>query len=73
MGGVAKAVKKIVKGVVKFVGSLFSGIFGWLSPSIPQYDNRSDYDSYAQGTYVNKQSNSAHIPVVYGRKRIGGT
>lgn len=73
MGGVAKAVKKIVKSVFKFVGNLFSGLFGWLSPSIPQYDNRSDYDSYAQGTYVNKQSNSAHIPVVYGRKRIGGT
>ena len=73
MGGVAKAVTKIFKGVAKFVGSLFSGIFGWLSPSIPQYDNRSDYDSYAQGTYINKQSNSAHIPVVYGRKRIGGT
>jgi hypothetical protein len=73
MGGAAKAVKKIVKGVVKFVGSLFSGVFGWLSPSIPQYDNRSDYDSYAQGTYINKQSNSSHIPVVYGRKRIGGT
>ena len=73
MGGVAKAVTKIFKSVAKFVGSLFSGIFGWLSPSIPQYDNRSDYDSYAQGTYVNKQSNSSHIPVVYGRKRIGGT
>ena len=72
MGGVIEGIKDIVKGVVKFVGSLFSGIFGWLSPSIPQYDNRSDYDSYAQGTYVNKQSNSAHIPVVYGRKRIGG-
>jgi hypothetical protein len=73
MGGVVKAVTKIVKSVFKFVGNLFSGLFGWLSPSIPQYDNRSDYDSYAQGTYVNKQSNSAHIPVVYGRKRIGGT
>lgn len=73
MGGAVKAVTKIFKSVAKFVGSLFSGIFGWLSPSIPQYDNRSDYDSYAQGTYINKQSNSAHIPVVYGRKRIGGT
>lgn len=73
MGGVVKAVTKIVKSVFKFIGNLFSGLFGWLSPSIPQYDNRSDYDSYAQGTYINKQSNTAHIPVVYGRKRIGGT
>ena len=72
MGGVAKAITKVVTSVFKFVGNLFSGLFGWLSPSIPQYDNRSDYDSYAQGTYVNKQSNSAHIPLVYGRKRIGG-
>ncbi len=72
MGGVVKAITKVVTSVFKFVGNLFSGLFGWLSPSIPQYDNRSDYDSYAQGTYINKQSNSAHIPVVYGRKRIGG-
>lgn len=73
MGGVVKAVTKVVTSIFKFVGSLFSGIFGWLSPSIPQYDNRSEYDAYSQGTFINKQSSSAHIPVVYGRKRIGGT
>ena len=73
MGGIVEGIIDAVTSVFSFVGNLFSGLFGWLSPSVPQYDNASDFDSYSQGTYVNKQSTSAHIPLVYGRKRIGGT
>ena len=72
IGGIVDAGVGLLKSGVKFLGSLVNGIFGWLSPSIPQYDNRADFDSYIQGTYVNKQSTTAHIPVVYGRRRIGG-
>lgn len=70
---VVDAVVNIVEAVVDVVGSVVSALFGWLSPSIPQYDNPEAFDSYNQGTMVNKQSNVANIPVVYGRRRVGGT
>lgn len=43
----------------------------WLAPKpdIPDFQQEDE----AQGALVNKQSNNADIPVVYGKRRVGGT
>jgi len=55
------------------------GIFavGWLfmrsrKPDTPDYGT-TDFDTTEKGILVNKQSNNASIPVVYGERLIGGT
>jgi predicted phage tail protein len=55
--------------VFDFVGDIFNEVVEWFVdiPDVPQYDNQ------AQGVLLNKQSNLAQIPVVYGRRKIGGT
>jgi hypothetical protein len=52
-----------------YVGDIFNEVIEWFVdiPDVPQYDNSS------QGVLVNKQSNLAQIPVVYGRRLLGGT
>jgi len=89
MGGVVKSITKAVKSVVKvvrvfnFVKNLNPwvalGVFavGWLfsksrKPDIPDYGTN-DFDATEKGILVNKQSNDANIPVVYGERLVGGT
>ncbi len=81
----AKAVKKAVKGFVKGavdlgrsiisgVSSLvsgFIGIFG-MSYDMPSFTGGENFEASLQGITVNKQSNVAKIPVVYGERKIGG-
>ena len=66
MGG---AVKKIVEFPIKVVSKALS----WLmpQPEIPEF-GETDFDSFEKGTLVNKQSNDANIPVVYGERLLGG-
>ena len=67
MGG---AVKKIVEFPIKVVSKALS----WLmpQPEIPDF-GETDFDSFEKGILVNKQSNDANIPVVYGERLLGGT
>ncbi len=67
MGG---AVKKIVEFPVKVISKALS----WLTPQpeIPDF-GETDFDSFEKGILVNKQSNDANIPVVYGERLLGGT
>ena len=80
-----KTVTKILKPVrvFKFLQNINPwvalGIFavGWLfmrsrKPDIPDYGGN-DFDETEKGILVNKQSNNASIPVVYGERLIGGT
>ena len=55
--------------VFDFVGDIFNEVVEWFVdiPDVPEYDNQ------AQGVLLNKQSNLAPIPVVYGRRKLGGT
>ncbi len=82
---VFKPVKKIFKAarVFKFLSKLNPwvalGVFavGWLfmrsrKPEVPDYGT-TDFDATEKGILVNKQSNNASIPVVYGERLIGGT
>tara|TARA_R100001086_G_scaffold137798_1_gene72008 strand:- start:3657 stop:5750 length:2094 start_codon:yes stop_codon:yes gene_type:complete len=67
MGGV---VKKIIELPVKIVSKALS----WLvpQPEIPEF-GETDFDSFEKGILLNKQSNDASIPVVYGERLVGGT
>lgn len=61
-----KAVSSVFKGVTKVVSSVLSWIVP--KPIVPQ--GYSGYET-ARGTLVNKDSNNAAIPVVYGRRQVG--
>ncbi len=59
----------IIKSVI--TGFAISKAVSWLAPKpeIPEFTQ----DAEATGVLVNKQSNNANIPVVYGTRLLGGT
>ena len=84
MGGAVKAVKSVVKGVTgvaKGVVGAVSGVVNkavsWLipTPSIPDIGSFGDPSNLesARGILINKSSNNASIPVIYGQRQIGIT
>jgi hypothetical protein len=66
-----KTVKKIVKKAVNVVSNIASKFISWLIP-IPKLPDIPDYEQ-AQGVLLNKSSNNAQIPIVYGRRQVGIT
>ena len=85
MGGVVRAVSNVVKVVraVNFLGKINPfvalGVFavGWLfvrsrKPDVPDFGTN-DFEETERGILINKQSNNASIPVVYGERLVGGT
>jgi hypothetical protein len=42
------------------------------TPEMPDFGTN-DFDNYEKGILLNKQSNDANIPVIYGERMIGGT
>ena len=84
MGG---SVKKIIQPVVSAF-NIFSGGFnpfvalgvmaiGWLfarsmKPDVPDFGTN-DFEETERGILVNKQSNNACVPVIYGERLVGGT
>jgi hypothetical protein len=83
MGGFVKSVVS----VVSKVSSVFTGgnplvslgvslFLGWaLRPKTPEIPNfgTNEFDDFEKGILVNKQSNDANIPVIYGERLTGGT
>nr|BAR32347.1 Phage-related protein tail component [uncultured Mediterranean phage uvMED] len=67
---VFKAITKPFKAVVKILTQAIS----WLipTPDIPDF-GVGEFDDFERGILLNKQSNDAAIPVVYGERLIGGT
>ena len=65
-----KAAKKIVKAPLK----LFFKAISWLipTPDIPDFGT-GEFDDFEKGILLNKQSNDANIPVIYGERLVGGT
>ena len=65
-----KLAKKAVNVVSKFVSKAIS----WLipTPDIPDFGT-GNFDDFEKGVLLNKQSNDASIPVVYGERLVGGT
>ena len=84
MGG---SVKKIIQPVVSAF-NIFNGGFnpfvalgvmaiGWLfarsmKPDVPDFGTN-DFEETERGILVNKQSNNACVPVIYGERLVGGT
>jgi len=65
-----RAVNKVIKSIVKIITKPLS----WLSPDIDIPDfGTTDFDDFEKGILVNKQSNDASIPVIYGTRLVGGT
>jgi len=88
MGGAVDKVIEKGTGLVTQAFSLFQGKFnpyvalgvfaiGWLfsrslKPDVPDFGTN-DFEETERGILLNKQSNNACIPVVYGERLIGGT
>ena len=88
MGGFVKKVLNKGAKVVTSVASVFGGNFnpyvalgvfaiGWLfsrtlKPEVPDFGTN-DFEETERGILVNKQSNNASIPVIYGERLVGGT
>ncbi len=58
-------------GIVDAVVNVVSSFIGWLIPvpDMPDFDTPEE----EKGVLLNKQSNNAQIPIVYGRRQIGIT
>jgi hypothetical protein len=88
MGRVFEKAKDIFNPVTTIISNLFSGGFnpyvalgvfaiGWLftrsmKPDVPDFGTN-DFEETERGILVNKQSNNACIPVIYGERLVGGT
>nr|BAR38480.1 phage tail protein [uncultured Mediterranean phage uvMED] len=82
MGILSKAVGIVLKPISKLLGlnpllSLGVSLFlSWiLRPKVPEIEDfgTNEFDDFERGILLNKQSNDANIPVVYGERLIGGT
>ena len=77
MGFLSKAVKKVTKPIkkaVKTVLKVVSKAISWIipTPDIPDFGT-GEFDDFETGILLNKQSNDASIPVIYGERLVGGT
>jgi predicted phage tail protein len=79
--GWKKFVKKIASPVLKvfgvnpFVALGISLFLSWiLRPKVPELEDfgTNSFDDFERGLLVNKQSNDANIPVIYGERLTGG-
>jgi predicted phage tail protein len=80
--GLKKFVKKFVQPVISFftgnpLVSLGVTLFlAWaLRPKVPEIEDfgTNEFDDFERGILLNKQSNDANIPVIYGERLVGGT
>ena len=83
-GSVFKRAVSIAKPITKVFGFMNNPVvalittlaIGWLfRPKTPEQPDfgKTDFDNFEQGLLINKQSNDASIPVVYGERLVGGT
>ena len=69
-GSIFKSITRAIKSVVKIITKPLS----WLMPDIDIPDfGTTDFDDFEKGILLNKQSNDASIPVIYGTRLVGGT
>tara|TARA_R110002153_G_scaffold1684_2_gene8616 strand:- start:906 stop:3794 length:2889 start_codon:yes stop_codon:yes gene_type:complete len=87
MGGIVRSVVNAVVGTASTIGGFIGGgnplvslgvslFLGWVlrpkTPEIPDF-GINEFDDFEKGILVNKQSNDANIPVIYGERLTGGT
>ena len=72
---VSKAISYVAN-LNPIVSLVISVGLGWvMRPKVPEMPDfgTNDFDNYEKGILLNKQSNDANIPVIYGTRMIGGT
>ena len=72
-GGIVEDALEVVTDVVDFVVDLVVDVISWINPipEIPDFGGNQP-DLNARGVLVNKISANAHIPIVYGTRKVGG-
>jgi len=72
--GFFDSIGKALGDIWKGVQSVFTEVISWLIPipSVPDFD-KNLAEQNAQGVLLNKQSNNASIPIIYGERLVGGT
>ena len=64
----------IIDEAIDFIGDVVDSAIGWLKPDIEIPDfGTGDFDETEKGILLNKQSNDASIPIIYGERLVGGT
>ena len=60
-------------GIIESIVNVVSSFISWLIPvpEVPEFDTPDSEN--AQGVLLNKESNNAQIPVVYGQRKLGVT
>ena len=86
MGGFVSSVVSAVSSVASSIGGFIAGgnplvslgislFLGWvLRPKVPDIPDfgTNEFDDFEKGILINKQSNDANIPVIYGERLTGG-
>ena len=73
VGDIIDGIVDIIEDVVEIVVDVVEDVIGWLvpTPDIPEFgDNFAEQQ--AKGVLVNKFTANAHIPIVYGTRKVGG-
>ena len=70
-GSVFKSVTKIITAPIKILSKALS----WIVPKPPEIPDfgTTEFDDFETGILLNKQSNDASIPLIYGTRLVGGT
>jgi len=66
---ITKPFEKVVGGIVNIVTGVVGEVISWVI-DIPEAP---DFTAQQNGFLINKQSNNASIPIVYGERKVGGT
>jgi len=72
MSKIVKRFVGVVRKVVRVVTSVVGEVISWLVPQ-PDVPDIGNVDNEARGALVNKQSSIEPIPVIYGKRKVGGT
>ena len=78
-GSIFKAVTRVVsffKSANPLVSLGVTLFLAWvLRPKVPEIEDfgTNEFDDFERGLLINKQSNDANIPVIYGERLVGGT
>ena len=75
LGSAFKSATKFVRRVVTAPIKIISKALSWIAPKPPEIPDfgTTDFDDFEKGILLNKQSNDASIPVIYGTRLVGGT
>ena len=74
LGSAFKSAKKFVRRIVTAPIKIISKALSWIAPKPPEIPDfgTSDFDDFETGILLNKQSNDANIPIIYGTRLVGG-